>query len=100
MTEARLSPRSVTISSELKTFSKERGGTDGSFVSVSYDVPEGTKHGDLAALTLREKRSLDLLVLHMERMKGVLSDEFYSARVDAIRKNYDNALKGKLEPEK
>jgi len=92
-----LSPTSIWIQSEVKFFTLNRGSddpgtTDGSAVSITFEVAEGTSMHDLRVAMFDEKRRLDLAVLSMERMKGVVPNNVYNLRAEAIKKNYDNAM--------
>jgi hypothetical protein len=83
------------IQTEAKFFGLERGSSDGTVISMTYDVDSaalGDRNGFRIEL-FREKLSLDLMALAMERMKGSVPEAMYNARVSAVRSAYDRALK-------
>lgn len=92
MTE--LIPKSVTISSEAKHFELDGGVSNGSSLSITFDVPKPdvTSRKDLTQWVLAEKEKLDLLVLSAEVLKGALSADEYARRKALIKSNYDRVL--------
>lgn len=94
----KLTPRSITISSELKFFGLDRGASEGTNLSVTFDIPEGVEGQLLKQLMLREKKSLDLLALACEHIKGSIGAEGYANRKALIERGYAPLL-GKSEKE-
>jgi len=88
----KLTPKSVTIGSEAKHFELDGGVSNGSSISITFDVPNTTSRKELAKWILTEKEKLDLFVLSAEVLKGALSKEHYAARKLLIKSNYDRAL--------
>lgn len=76
------------VESSLKVFSLDRGSSDGSTISITFDVPPGMQRNDLNRALLEEKEKLDMLVLHMERLKGTISPDFFGTRADQIKAAY------------
>jgi len=90
----KLIPKSVTIGSEAKHFALDDGVSNGSSISITFDVPKPdiTTRKDLTQWILAEKEKLDLLVLSAEVLKGALSSDEYARRKTLIKANYDKAL--------
>lgn len=94
MTEKKLlAPRTVTIESNLKAFGLDKGISDGTTVSVTYDVPPDTTRPEFTRLVLEEKERLDKLALYMEHAKGSVENDFLSRRKAQIERGYDKLLK-------
>jgi len=90
----KLIPTKVTIGSEAKHFNLDDGVSNGSSVSMTFDIPEPsvtTRH-DLNGWILAEKEKLDLFVLSAEVLKGALSKEDFARRRATIKANYDRVL--------
>lgn len=88
MTEKALVPRQVTITSEAKFFSLDRGASDCSGLSITYDVPEGISRRGLEQMIWAEKERLDLMVLVSERVKESVDAESFKKRVERIKSEY------------
>lgn len=88
----KLIPRVVTLTSEVKFFGLEKGQSDGSQASVTFDIPPEMATVDLRKAIFEEKERLDLLVLISERIKGSISKEFFTKRRSLIVSSYDKIL--------
>jgi hypothetical protein len=90
----KLIPKRVTVESSLKPFrSTDLGGaSDGTSMSIEFEVPDGMDGRELRKAILSEKEHLDLLVLASERMKGAVSHELYQSRKKMLKASYDTAL--------
>lgn len=88
-TKKTLVPRSVTLGAELKFFSLEKGATDGTQLSVTFDVPPDVTLHDFKIMCHEQQRDLALYVLTSERLKGSLTSELYATRKNTIVKNYE-----------
>ncbi len=94
MTIKLLTPTTVSIQSEAKFFGLEKGSSDGTILCMTFDVHSDAVKDKNAfrAELFREKLSLDLMALNMERMKGSVPIGVFNARVKAVRENYKKAL--------
>lgn len=90
-----LQPTRITIESTLKIFSLDKGASDGSTLTIEFNLPEGALSADLSVkrAILEEKEVIDLLVLTMEKAKGVMSDALFLARKAMLKKSYDALLR-------
>jgi len=88
----KLTPRSVTIGSEAKNFALDDGVSNGSSISITFDIPRDADRHELAISILSEKEKLDLFVLSAEYLKGALSSDEYARRKALIKANYDRCL--------
>ncbi len=94
-----LTPTTVMVQTEAKFFGLEKGSSDGTILCMTFDIhPDAVDNTNaFRAELFRQKRALDLMALHMERMKGSVPVGIFNARVKAVRQNYDAALET-LEP--
>lgn len=94
MTIRLLTPTKVHIQTEAKFFGLEKGSSDGTILAMEFDIhPEAAEDKNAFRLELfREKLSLDLMALAMERMKGSVPDGVYHARVSAVKSQYEKAF--------
>lgn len=92
---AYLKAQRVTLSSELKFFGLDRGATDGSAVTIEFEISGGyeLEWPGVKKELLEEKEKLDLMVLGMEYAKGSCTHATFSDRKARIKKAYDLALK-------
>lgn len=97
MKEIALIPKQVTVSSEAKFFGLDRGASDSSGLSVTYDIPEGLSKKELEQLIWSEKERLDLMVLVSERVKESITEAAFAGRVARMKVQYAK-LRG-LAPE-
>lgn len=88
-----LRPRSITLESTFKVFSLDKGASDGSTLTMAFDVPPEMSPQELRKALLTEKERMDLLVLTMERAKGVVPDSVWVARKNRLKATYDQILK-------
>ncbi|HEC60639.1 MAG TPA: hypothetical protein ENI27_00100 [bacterium] len=87
-----LIPKKITLGSEAKHFALDEGVSNGSSVSMTFDVPKGISKHDLVQWMYLEKEKLDLFVLSAEFLKGAVSTAEYTARKATIQMNYDRVL--------
>lgn len=94
MTTNGLIPKSITIEGNFKPFNKgdPMGVSDGTSISITYEIPDGISRKDLNRMVLEEKRHIDLMCLVAERMKGSVPDSIFNARKAQILSAY--AAKG------
>lgn len=92
MNTPKLTPKTVQIGSELKFFGLDRGASDGSSVSITFDIPEGVDDKEMRKLILTEKEKLDKLVLYCEQIKGSVDESVFKQRKAAITTAYDKLL--------
>ncbi|HEC65657.1 MAG TPA: hypothetical protein ENI23_10195 [bacterium] len=85
-------PKKVTLGSESKHFVLEDGVSNGSSVSVTFDIPKDMPKKELVTWMYSEKERLDLFVLSAEVLKGALSKDLYAVRKAVIKENYDRLL--------
>lgn len=88
MTEATLIPKQVTVTSEVKFFGLDRGASDGSGLTVTFDIPPGISRKDLERMIWVEKERLDLQVLIAERVKESITEENFKHRVERMKATY------------
>jgi len=91
--KSRLVPRTITVESNLKLFGLEQGRSEGSSVSIAFEVPEDMDEKELQRSMYLEKEGLDQAVLVMERVKGSLNDGMHKQSRDRIKLAYDKILK-------
>lgn len=89
----KLKPRTVTLGSEAKFFGLDKGESNGSSASITFEIPDGMTDADLKRAMLLEKERLDIFTLITERLKGSLSQELFEARRANIKNGYDKVLK-------
>ena len=85
-------PKKVTLGSESKHFALDDGMSNGSSVSITFDIPKDMLNKDLVTWMYSEKEKLDLFVLSAEVLKGSLTKIAYAARKKVIKENYDRLL--------
>jgi hypothetical protein len=90
-----LIPRQITVGSDFKAFTKSDpiGLSDGSSVSITFDVDPNLNDVELSRLVFIEKEKLDLATLTMEYAKGSITDTLFQHRKARIRGTYDKILK-------
>lgn len=92
MTKLALIPRQVTLGAELKFFGLEKGASDSTPVSMTFDIPDGLEGRELKLAMWEQEYQLCMFVLYAERMKGSVSDAVFNLRKDTLKKNFDKLL--------
>lgn len=92
MTTLKLIAKQVTVGSEAKFFGLDRGASDGSSVSITFEIPEGMDEKELKRAMLVEKERLDMFVLVAERIKESMPDNVFQQRKAALKSQYDKLL--------
>ena len=90
-------PKKMTLGSESKHFALDEGMSNGSSVSITFDIPKDMPNKDLVTWMYSEKERLDLFVLSAEVLKGALSKNEYAVRKATIKTNYDRLLHRRSE---
>lgn len=89
-----LTPTKILIQTEAKFFGLEKGSSDGTVLAMEFDIlPDAyeDKNGFREEL-FREKLSLDLMALNMERMKGSVPEAVFNSRVSAVKSRYQKVF--------
>jgi len=89
LNQVKLKRTSVSLGSSLKFFSKERGVSSGSEITISYELPPDTSDLDFNLILTREKERLDLLVLGAEFVRSSISQDDFATRKLAIKRTYE-----------
>lgn len=87
-----MKPRTVTIQSDFKTWARNSESVGGT-IAITFDLPEGLEGKELKKQILTEKKSLDLLVLLSEYLRGSLYEEEYQRKRMACLAGYNRVLK-------
>jgi len=90
--KSQLVPRKVTIESSIKFFGLDIGRSEGSTVSVEFDLPEGMDSKEFRRAYFTEKEQLDLTTLAMEKARGSVKDSAYVNSRQRIKQSYDKIL--------
>lgn len=90
----RLIPRRVTVGTSFKSWGGEpsSGTSEGTDLSIEFDVPDGIQGKELKLALLLEKMELDQLALVAERAKGTITNDFFARRRDLLKANYGKIL--------
>ena len=90
--ELELIPGKVQLTSSLKFFGLDAGSSDGTEISIEFDVPAGMDRKTLRRAMLEEQERLDNLALYAQRLKGAVKDGLFHRRRAVIKENYDKLL--------
>jgi len=90
--KSQLVPRKVTIESSIKFFGLDIGRSEGSTLSVEFDIPEGMDPKEFKRAYFTEKEQLDLAALAMEKARGSVKDSAYTNSRQRIKQSYDRIL--------
>ena len=93
------SPKKITLGSEAKHFQLDDGMSNGSSVSMTFDIPDDLPNKDLVMWMYAEKEKLDLFVLSAEHLKGALGRDDYIRRKTQIKAAYDTLLHRRSDDE-
>jgi len=90
--KSQLVPRKVVLGSSIKFFGLDIGRSDGTEISVEFEVPDGIDGKELKKAMLLEKENLDNLVLIMENAKGTMKESFWKTSRQRLKDAYDSML--------